>query len=79
MLSTEELREISRLASEETTRFMRESGNTPQSCHDRDHDAAIDALLEKGEQPEDYEISGRLFMSFVRGREIHITVTRTGS
>lgn len=55
-MTEEELLAISSFASEQAMRFMRESGNTLDSVCNRGHDAAIDAILERGGEPADYEI-----------------------
>jgi len=73
-LSDEDLVEIEAFATKEAMRFKRESGNVLQSVRDRGHDAAVDAILERGDDPTAYEINVRTYLRLDRETEVYVKV-----
>jgi len=73
-MTEEDLAAVSKFATEEAMRFMSESGNDLASVCDRGHDAAVDAILERGFKVEDYKIDPWVIRNFHRGSTVEIRV-----
>jgi len=75
-MSDESLEAISKFATEEANRFWSESGNTFESVANRGHDAAVDAILERGGKVKEFKITPWLQRNLHNAPTIEIRVTR---